>query len=209
VDERIFRALQFAAEKHTHHRRKGGRDIPYINHPIVVATLLATVGAVTDPDVLAAALLHDTVEDTDTSHGELVELFGGEIAALVAEVTDDPELGSAERKLVQEREAGKKSPRARLIRLADKTCNVHDITYNPPHGWPLERRLEYFNWAERVVASLGPTHPGLEANFATTVERARRLTGAETSPLWPVPDCVGDDRLCTATQQPQRPRAGR
>src|SRR3954464_15560930 len=98
MDERIFRALKFAAEKHVHHRRKGGRDIPYINHPIAVATLLATVGKVTDANVLAAALLHDTVEDTATTHEELVEGFGVEIADLVAEVTDDPGLTSAQRK---------------------------------------------------------------------------------------------------------------
>src|SRR3954462_6492414 len=105
MDERIFRALKFASEKHVHHRRKGGRDIPYINHPIAVATLLATTGGVTDPDLLAAAFLHDTVEDTDTTHEELVEHFGLGIAGLVAEVTDDPTLSSAQRKLTQEQEA--------------------------------------------------------------------------------------------------------
>jgi guanosine-3',5'-bis(diphosphate) 3'-pyrophosphohydrolase len=159
-----------------HHRRKGGRDIPYINHPIAVATLLATVGGVTDPDLLAAALLHDTVEDTDTTHAELVECFGAEIAGLVAEVTDDPLLSSAQRKLTQEREAPTKSRRAKLIRLSDKTCNVHDITYRPPPDWTVTRRMEYFNWAERVVTNLGSVHPRLEARFVETVAEARRVT---------------------------------
>ncbi len=179
MDERIFRALQFAAEKHKHHRRKGGRDIPYINHPIAVATLLATVGGVTDPDVLAAAFLHDTIEDTDTTPEELVEHFGIEIAALVAEVTDDPLLSSAQRKLTQEREAASKSPRAKLIRLSDKTCNVHDITFNPPHDWSLDRRMEYFNWAERVVGKLRGVHTELEAHFDATVAKARRVTAGD------------------------------
>ena len=176
MDERIFRALQFASEKHVHHRRKGGRDIPYINHPIAVATLLATVADVTDPDLLAAALLHDTVEDTDTTHEELVANFGADIAGLVAEVSDDPRLSSAQRKLTQEREASSKSPRAKLLRLADKTCNVHDITYRPPPEWSVERRMEYFNWAERVVTNLRGINPALEERFDDVLAEARRVT---------------------------------
>jgi guanosine-3',5'-bis(diphosphate) 3'-pyrophosphohydrolase len=176
MDERIFRALQFASEKHVHHRRKGGRDIPYINHPIAVATLLATVGDVTDASLLAAALLHDTVEDTDTTHEELVEQFGDDIAGLVAEVTDDPALSSAERKVTQEREASSKSPRAKLLRLADKTCNVHDITYRPPPEWSVQRRLDYFSWAERVVAKLRGVNEKLEARFDEVLAEARQVT---------------------------------
>jgi guanosine-3',5'-bis(diphosphate) 3'-pyrophosphohydrolase len=175
VDERIFVALRFAAEKHKHHRRKGGRDIPYINHPIGVATLLATVGGVTDPDILAAALLHDTVEDTDTTPEEVERLFGPVIAGLVAEVTDDPDLTSAQRKATQEREAPFKSPKAKLIRLADKTCNIYDIAHEPPPTWSDERRLAYFDWAERVVAGLRGVSAPLEAEFDARLEQAREL----------------------------------
>ena len=177
-DAVVFRAMQFAAERHVLHRRKGGRDIPYINHPIAVATLLATVGGVADPDLLAAALLHDTVEDTATTPGELLEHFGARIAGLVAEVTDDPSLDSAERKATQEREAPFKSPSAKLIRLADKTCNVRDITYHPPHGWSAERRLAYFGWAERVVAGLRGSHEVLEAAFDDALVTARMVVPA-------------------------------
>ena len=179
VDERIFLALRFAAEKHKGHRRKGGRDIPYINHPIGVATLLATVGGVTDPEILAAAFLHDTVEDTDTTHEELVAAFGPVVAALVAEVTDDPSLDSVTRKQVQEREAPFKSPNARLIRLADKACNIYDIAHEPPPSWSDERRLAYFDWAERVVVALGPTHDALEAEFRSRLAAARALVLGE------------------------------
>lgn len=175
MDERIFVALRFAAEKHKHHRRKGGRDIPYINHPIGVATLLATIGEVTDPDVLAAALLHDTVEDTDTTPEELERLFGPVIAGLVAEVTDDPDLTSAQRKATQEREAPFKSPNAKLIRLADKTCNIYDITHEPPPTWSDERRRAYFDWAERVVAGLRGVSAPLEAEFDLRLEHAREV----------------------------------
>lgn len=174
MDERFFKALQFAARRHTSQRRKGGKDVPYINHPIDVATQLVTVGGISDPAVLAAALLHDTVEDTDTTPQELEHEFGADVAALVAEVTDDDSLTSAERKLKQEVEAPTKSPRAKLIRLADKTCNVRDITNHPPPSWSIERRRAYFDWAGRVVAALGRVHPALEKDFAEALARAKQ-----------------------------------
>ncbi|MEO7455740.1 MAG: HD domain-containing protein [Gemmatimonadaceae bacterium] len=177
MDDVLYRALQFAARKHVHQRRKGGKDVPYINHPIDVATLLATLGGVTDAEVLAAAFLHDTVEDTNTTNEELEQEFGAAIAGLVAEVTDDGALTSAEQKHRQEIEAPFKSPRAKLIRLADKTCNVHDIAHAPPPSWSVERRRSYFEWAARVVEALGPVHPALEAEFA------RRLAAARSSRL--------------------------
>ena len=169
----VFRALRFAATKHVHQRRKGGNDIPYINHPIAVATLLATVGMVTDPDILAAALLHDTVEDTDTTPEEIEREFGSVVAGLVAEVTDDKRLTSAECKVRQEMEAPFKSHSAKLIRLADKTCNVRDIARTPPSTWSLERRIAYFDWAERVVRALGDIHPALQAEFELARREAR------------------------------------
>jgi guanosine-3',5'-bis(diphosphate) 3'-pyrophosphohydrolase len=172
----IFRALQFSARKHVVHRRKGGRDVPYINHPIDVATQLVTVGGVTDPETLSAALLHDTVEDTDTTSEELEAEFGPVIAGLVAEVTDDPALSSAQRKTRQEIEAPAKSPRARMIRLADKTCNVRDIGRAPPPSWSYERRMEYYAWATRVVAGLRGANAGLERSFDEAVATARELT---------------------------------
>jgi guanosine-3',5'-bis(diphosphate) 3'-pyrophosphohydrolase len=178
----VFRAMQFAAERHVHQRRKGGRDIPYNNHPSAVATLLATVGGVTDTEVLAAALLHDTVEDTPTSPQELEELFGTRIASLVAEVTDDPTITGEERKVVQELEAPFKSPAAKLIRLADKTCNVSDITRNPPHTWSVERQVAYFDWAERVVKGLLGSHAALEAAFAEAISAARGSARPCTQP---------------------------
>ena len=177
----IFRALQVAARKHVHQRRKGGKDIPYINHPIDVATLLATVAEVTDPEVLAAALLHDTVEDTDTSIEEIEEQFGAAIASLVAEVTDSASLSSAQQKVRQEAEAPFKSHRAKLIRLADKTCNVRDICHHPPPSWSRERQVTYFEWAIRVVDALGDVHEGLRAAFDDAIAEARVKTGSGLS----------------------------
>src|SRR5213080_3310944 len=97
----LLKALAFAAHKHREQRRKDAAASPYINHPIALADVLVNEGGVTDIEVLCAALLHDTVEDTDTTPEELADVFGARIAGIVAEVTDDKALAKAERKRLQ------------------------------------------------------------------------------------------------------------
>src|SRR5579863_6095940 len=94
----VLAASAFAAHKHRDQRRKGAEASPYINHPIAVANVLANEAHIIEPVVLAAALLHDTIEDTDTTVDELVAEFGSEIAGIVLEVTDDKSLPKQERK---------------------------------------------------------------------------------------------------------------
>ena len=167
----IVNALAFAARKHRDQRRKDAEASPYINHPIALAHVLVHEGEIDDPVVLAAALLHDTIEDTETSEGELVETFGPEIAAIVKEVTDDKSLAKQERKRLQVEHAPQLSPRARLVKLADKICNLRDVVDAPPAEWPLERRREYFDWAKAVVDGMRGVNPGLEAVFDATFTR--------------------------------------
>jgi len=167
----LFRALAFAAHKHRDQRRKDAEASPYINHPIALAEVLAGEGGVTDVEVLAAALLHDTIEDTDTSLAELQEQFGAGIAAMVAEVTDDKNLPKAERKRLQIEHAAALSPGAKLVKLADKICNLRDVADRPPSKWELERRQEYFEWAKRVIDGLRGAHPKLEAAFDAAYTR--------------------------------------
>jgi guanosine-3',5'-bis(diphosphate) 3'-pyrophosphohydrolase len=161
----LFRALAFAAHKHRDQRRKDAEASPYINHPIALAEILAGEGGVADAEVLAAALLHDTIEDTDTSLEELRAEFGERIAAMVAEVTDDKSLPKAERKRLQVEHAAGVSPGAKLVKLADKICNLRDVAERPPAKWDLARRQEYFEWSKRVIDQLRGTHAGLEAVF--------------------------------------------
>ncbi len=161
----ILRALQFAAEKHRDQRRKGEEASPYINHPIEVARVLVDIGGVVDPVTLQAAILHDTVEDTDTTLEELEGAFGAEVARIVAEVSDDRRLKRTERRALQVERAARSSPRARLVKLADKIANVRDILEAPPAGWPPERRREYVQWAREVVERLRGTNAALEAHF--------------------------------------------
>jgi Guanosine polyphosphate pyrophosphohydrolases/synthetases len=163
--ELIVRATAFAAEKHRHQRRKDVQASPYINHPIALAQVLLLEAGIRDPIVLAAALLHDTIEDTGTTADELREQFGEEIAAIVQEVTDDKKLLKEERKRLQIVHAGTLSERARLVKLADKICNLRDLRTAPPADWSLERRREYFDWARQVVDGLRGVNARLEALF--------------------------------------------
>jgi guanosine-3',5'-bis(diphosphate) 3'-pyrophosphohydrolase len=167
----LLRALAFAAHKHRDQRRKDPDASPYINHPIALADVLVNEGGVTDFDVLCAALLHDTVEDTATTHHELVDAFGERIAQIVAEVTDDQKLAKAERKRLQIEHAPQLSREAKLVKLADKLCNLRDVAQRPPSGWELQRRREYFDWAKQVVDGLRGTHRELEAAFDAAYEK--------------------------------------
>ncbi|MBI2993200.1 MAG: bifunctional (p)ppGpp synthetase/guanosine-3',5'-bis(diphosphate) 3'-pyrophosphohydrolase [Gammaproteobacteria bacterium] len=170
---RLLNAVAFAAHKHRDQRRKGEDKSPYVNHPIEVAELLAGTGGVGEMNVLMAAVLHDTIEDTDTTLKELEAAFGSEVRALVEEVTDDKSLPKDVRKRLQIEHAARLSDAAKLIKLADKIANVRDMTDHPPSGWPLQRRLEYLDWAERVMAGCRGVNGALEKLFDAVLKRAR------------------------------------
>jgi GTP diphosphokinase / guanosine-3',5'-bis(diphosphate) 3'-diphosphatase len=168
----LLAAAAFAAHKHRDQRRNDADTSPYINHPIALADTLANEAGITDPITLIAALLHDTIEDTDTSHQEIAAEFGAEIANLVDEVTDDKLLSKLDRKRLQIEQAAGISVRAKLIKLADKISNLRDINKSAPAGWTPARVQEYFDWAKRVVDQMRGTHSTLEALF--DAEFARR-----------------------------------
>jgi guanosine-3',5'-bis(diphosphate) 3'-pyrophosphohydrolase len=135
-----------------------------------LAHILSSEGGVSDVVVLASALLHDTVEDTQTTLEELEREFGSEVASVVAEVTDDKSLPKDERKRLQVVKAASKSDRAKLVKLADKISNLRDIAGTPPADWSTERRVTYFHWAKDVVDGLRGVNSALEAAFDTAYE---------------------------------------
>jgi guanosine-3',5'-bis(diphosphate) 3'-pyrophosphohydrolase len=161
----VLRALAFAAHKHRDQRRKDVEASPYINHPISLANILTGEGGMTDVEVICAALLHDTIEDTDTTAEELERECGQAIKAIVLEVTDDKTLPKAERKRMQIEHAAHASTKAKLVKLADKISNLRDVANSPPANWTLERRQEYFDWAKQVIDQVRGVHPKLEAVF--------------------------------------------
>ena len=161
----LLQALAFSAHKHKDQRRKDVDSSPYINHPISLASILCNEGHVTDIDVICGALLHDTVEDTDTTAAELEDRFGPIIRDIVMDVTDDKTLDKPDRKRLQIEHAAHISEQAKLVKLADKISNLRDVVENPPPAWSLERRQGYFDWAKKVIDQLRGTHESLEAIF--------------------------------------------
>lgn len=172
--ERILSALKFSAEKHRNQRRKDAEASPYINHPIQVAELLWNVGGVRDIVIILGALLHDTIEDTQTTPEEIEQLFGKEVVDLVLEVTDDKRLSKAERKRLQIVLAPQRSLRAKQLKICDKICNVRDVTNAPPKGWPFERRWEYLDWTESVINGVRGTNKTLEDMYDAALKEGRK-----------------------------------
>ena len=171
----LLKAIAFAAEKHSGQRRKDVEASPYINHPIAVATVLATEGEVSDEVIFLAAALHDTVEDTKTTFEELEEHFGLEVTNLVRELTDDKSLEKMERKRLQIEHAPQSSNCAKQLKIADKICNIRDISVSPPADWSLERRTEYLEWSEQVVAGCRHVNTRLDRAFDEAIAQAREL----------------------------------
>ena len=171
----FVKAVAFAADKHRNQRRKDADASPYINHPIALANVLANEGGVDDATVLCAAVLHDTIEDTETTADEIRALFGPKVAAVVLEVTDDKSLEKQVRKQRQVEHAPHISTEAKLVKLADKISNLRDILASPPADWSVERKQTYFEWAARVVAGLRGVHPGLESVFDGLYARQAEL----------------------------------
>ena len=169
----LLAALKFAAHKHSRQRRKDLEATPYINHPIEVAEVLSRIGGITDLPTLQAAILHDTIEDTETSPQELEDYFEQEVRVLVQEVTDDKSLPKQERKRLQVEHAPSLSTPAKLIKMGDKICNVSEITPTQPAEWPLQRKLEYLDWAEKVVSGCRDCNPDLEQHFDAVLKKSR------------------------------------
>ena len=158
----LVKCVNFAALKHRDQRRKNSEQSPYINHPIGVAYILTEIGKVDDSATIQAALLHDTVEDTDTSFEEIEKMFGVLVCSIVKEVTDDKTLPKMERKRLQIEHARGASKQAKLVKLADKLHNLRDLTMLPPVGWEESRIQEYFEWSAKVVKGLRGTNRAIE-----------------------------------------------
>ncbi len=168
----VWNALEFATYKHRLQRRKGYQRLPYINHPITVTGLLKQFDE-HDPELLAAALLHDILEDTNSTEEEIIQLFGKHVNEIVLEVTDDMSLLSKQRKELQVRHAASLSDEAKKIKIADKTANILDI-YRHPLSWSINRKRRYISWANEVVEKCSGVNRRLEENFHAVAEECIR-----------------------------------
>ena len=172
----LARVFDFACQCHTPQRRKGVAAEPYINHLADVARRVAEATDGADVALVAAALLHDSIEDVGVTREELEVAFGEDIAALVVEVTDDKSLERHERKAMQVANAPGKSDRAKMLKLADKASNVRAIVASPP-DWPTERKLEYADWAEQVAEGLRGVNEQLERELDAAIAALRAHHG--------------------------------
>jgi (p)ppGpp synthase/HD superfamily hydrolase len=176
----FFRAADAAARWHVHQRRKGAAKEPYINHLLEVATLVAEATDGKDPELVIAALLHDAIEDCEVLYEHIAEAFGKDVADLVAEVTDDKTIEKSKRQEAQEKNAHKKTARAKVLKLADKTSNLRTLVSSPAPDWSVKRRLEYIDWARRVVDGLRGANKQLEDQF----DEAARLAEQSLRPAF-------------------------
>jgi (p)ppGpp synthase/HD superfamily hydrolase len=165
----LARAYHFAAVRHTNQRRKGKAGEPYINHLTEVAELVAGATGGEDLDLIIAAVLHDTIEDTGTTRAELEREFGPNVAGWVSEVTDDKTLSKGDRKRLQVEHAPHLTWGAKIIKLADKTANLHSLKKSPPEKWPADQVADYLNWSKKVVAGIRGTNAWLEERFDEAV----------------------------------------
>ena len=167
--QKLLHAISFAANKHRNQRRKNAEKTPYINHPIDVAQSLSNAN-VTDVNTLMAAVLHDTIEDTNTTYSELVSTFGSEVADIVMEVTDDKSLDKSVRKRLQIEHAKIASVPAKLVKLADKLSNTLDLLTNPPVSWTKNEINGYAAWSYMVVKQMKGTNDDLESKLFSVFE---------------------------------------
>ena len=171
----LMEATLFAADKHRGQKRKDAQKTPYINHPIYVVNLMAGAGGITDIEALQAGMLHDTIEDADTSPEEIETRFGYAVRSLVMEVTDDKSLEKQERKRRQIEKAPRLSPRAKIIKLADKIANLTNMIVSPPAHWPLDRRQQYVDWSNKVIAGCRGHNERLEEIYDARVMEANAI----------------------------------
>lgn len=170
---RILNAFEFSAQAHRHQRRKNSSGEPYINHPISVATKIWSIGSDFNVDAVIGAILHDTVEDTDTSLGEIQYRFGENIAQIVSEVSDDKSLSKVERKKLQIVHAKDACKAAKLVKLSDKLDNLSSLVSDPPVGWSESVKRGYFVWSWFVIRELRGTSSFLEEEL----DRVFRISG--------------------------------
>jgi len=179
--QKVLKAADVAARWHVDQRRKGIAEEPYINHLLEVAMLAGEATGGLDINLVIAALLHDAIEDCEISRDKIAEMFGDDVASLVTEVTDDKRMPKAVRKDEQVRTAPIKSPRAKVLKLADKISNLRALAASPPSDWTAERRTQYVGWARQVAQGLRGVNTKLEAEFdeaASTAEQSFRSTSA-------------------------------
>ena len=165
----LLSAVSFAATKHSKQTRKNKAKSPYIEHPIEVAQELSMAG-IMDVEILIAALLHDTIEDTNTTSQEIEEIFGKDISNIVLECTDNKLLDKVTRKKHQIEHAKNISLAAKQVKLADKYSNIKSLAIDPPENWTPDIVFGYILWAYEVCNQMKGACPPIEEKLKIVFE---------------------------------------
>ncbi|WP_162670225.1 HD domain-containing protein [Gemmata massiliana] len=128
-----FEAAALAARAHQHQKRKDNQT-PYVSHVFRVCLVVRHTFGFDDPKMLAAALLHDTIEDTTIDCDDIIERFGGDVAKWVAALTKDMRLPHDEREAVYAKELATADWQVKALKLADLYDNLSDSKHLSPGG---------------------------------------------------------------------------
>lgn len=169
----LINAISLASTLHRDQKRLDTNATPYINHPIAVAKLLFEAG-IHDEDILCSALLHDVVEDCAISISDIGNMFNDCIAQIVDDVTDPVGLDGEDRKLAQIQKVKNISYAGKLIKVADKICNIRDVLDSPPN-WSIEKKLKYFEFAQAVFNSANIDNPYLIEIFLNLMKKKQQI----------------------------------
>ena len=134
-------AAAFAAEAHKHQKRNDQR--PYVSHCFRVAMTASIVFGFNDPEIIAGALLHDTIEDCDVDYDYILAKFGRNVADYVAVMTKDMRLEEEIREIDYDKQLADGPWQGRLIKLSDVFDNFTDSS--------LKNRNKYIEKAERIL----------------------------------------------------------
>lgn len=164
----LMEALLFSAHEHRKTRRKD-QITPYINHPLAVVYKLIEHG-IRDEQLLCAAAMHDLIENEHTDPAEIEARFGPDVLEIVLEVTDNQLLSKSDRRRLQVDKSHALSGRAKLLKMADKICNMSDLLNNPPPGWDVRLIRSYAEWSAECMSGYRTGEcPTLEKEFDDTV----------------------------------------
>lgn len=181
----LTQAFTFAAERHSAQRRKGADKSPYVNHLAEVANLVSEATAGRDVNLVIAALLHDTVEDVGVTPEEIREKFGDDVVNIVEAVSDDKSLPKAERKRLQIEHAPHLPRRVQILKIADKIANLRTTISDPPEGWDIQSRCDYFIWSKKVVDGCRGASAYLEREFDALYDEGMAVFAKEAAAAKP------------------------
>lgn len=165
VSPYLRRVAKFAAEAHAGQFRKDAKHTPYISHPVKVANILRNEAGITDETVLAAALLHDTVEDCGVDPKVIAARFGDDVARLVLEVTNPEGMPKDEVKRLQVEKSKLRSSGGNALKLSDRIDNLRDVLVSPPADWDSAQRRAYFEHGRQMVDAMPNAHEKLRNIF--------------------------------------------